>query len=115
MTHCSKDLNLSLINNHFPHLTNKLFKDLILPTGLINNKPKINNQTKITIHNTNECIDDQTCDKLIYLVNVTENNKNKDTKETKPTKKTKPTRKHKQIKKRKPTKKKTTDSKSDSK
>ena len=35
-----KDLNTTLTNSHYPHLTNKLFTNLTLPHGLMVTKQK---------------------------------------------------------------------------
>ena len=35
-----KDLNTTLTDSHYPHLTNKLFTNLTLPYGLMVNKQK---------------------------------------------------------------------------
>jgi hypothetical protein len=82
-----KDLNTTLINSHYPHLTNKLFNNLTLPYGLIINKPKINNCKTFTICDTNKCLDDNIHDKLVSLVELK--------KQDKPKKKDKPTKKKK--------------------
>lgn len=76
-----KDLNTTLTNSHYPHLTNKLFTNLTLPHGLMVTKQKDLNCTNFTICNTDSCIDDALQDKLISLINSkskhTEDSENK--------------------------------------
>ena len=83
-----KDLNTTLTNSHYPHLTNKLFTNLTLPYGLMVNQQKDFNCTNFTVCNTNSCIDDSLQDKLISLMKSKDNvsKERKDTKDTKDTK-----------------------------
>ena len=104
-----KDLNTTLTDSHYPHLTNKLFTNLTLPYGLMVNKQKDFNCTNFTVCNTNSCIDDSLQDKLISLIK-SKDNIGKETKESKSSKEkkkeTKTTRKKDKKQKRKTTHKK---------
>lgn len=68
-----KDLNTTLTNSHYPHLTNKLFTNLTLPYGLMVGKQKDFNCINFTVCNTDSCIDDTLQDKLISLVKSSNN------------------------------------------
>ena len=63
-----KDLNTTLTNSHYPHLTNKLFTNLTLPYGLMVGKPKDFNCTNFTVCSNDTCIDDNLQEKLISLI-----------------------------------------------
>ena len=95
----TKDLNTVLINSHYPHLTNKLFKNLTLPYGLMIDKPKLNNCKTLTICNSKESIPENIYDKLLTSVEITVDKKDKKSK-------VKSTRKKNKMKREKKTRKK---------
>jgi len=66
-------LNTVLINSHYPHLTNTLFNNLILPPGLIKKEPPNIKYKQIKIHYTDECIDPTVFNNLIKLIEIKSN------------------------------------------
>ncbi len=70
---CTNSLNTVLINSHYPHLTNTLFNNLILPPGLIKKEPPNIKYKQIKIHYTDECIDPTVFNNLIKLIEIKSN------------------------------------------
>jgi len=70
---CTNSLNTVLINSHYPHLTNTLFNNLILPPGLIKKVSPNIKYKQIKIHYTDECIDPTVFDNLIKLIEIKSN------------------------------------------
>ncbi len=89
----TKNLNTVLNESHYPHLKNKLFDDLILPHGLIKNRPNCIKCTNIKVCHTDECIDKKVFDKLVELVEVKPDKTENLEKTSKPNNKPKTTRK----------------------
>ncbi len=98
----TKNLNTVLNESHYPHLKNKLFDDLILPHGLIKNRPNCIKCTNIKVCHTDECLDQKIFDKLVDLVEVKPDKSNSNVKKTK----SKPTRKKNRVKREKKTRRK---------
>ena len=98
----TKNLNAVLKESHYPHLTNKLFDDLILPHGLIRNDTPNIKCTNIKVCHTDECLDQKVFDKLVDLVEVKPEKPNNNIKKTK----SKPTRKKNKAKREKKTRRK---------
>ena len=76
-------LNTVLINSHYPHLTNTLFNNLILPPGLIKKEPPNIKYKQLKIHYTDECIDPKVFDKLVELIEIKSNKEGQYDKEIK--------------------------------
>ena len=98
----TKNLNAVLKESHYPHLTNKLFDDLILPHGLIRNDTPHIKCTNIKVCHTDDCLDQKVFDKLVDLVEVKPDKSNSNVKKTK----SKSTRKKNKTKREKKTRRK---------
>ena len=66
----NKNLNTVLTDSHYPHLTNNLFKNLVLPYGLIVQKPETNNKNSVNIPSIvyNDPINTNLYDKLVSSI-----------------------------------------------
>jgi hypothetical protein len=98
----TKNLNSVLKESHYPHLSNKLFDNLILPPGLIKNELNTIKCTNIKVRDTDECLDQKVFDKLVDLVEVKPDKPNNSVKKSR----SKPTRNKNRVKREKKTRRK---------